>query len=440
MTIMLRGISRHVALMLAITAFLFAASAVVGQEDEPEDVDISNLSEADLSAMEKLLKKEIADSDKALTSLKLDTQKLREDQAAIDHESALLTKARDSDAQLKTERDRELEITKASLQNKQASIARMSARADKIKDQVEGLEETLKVLEFEKEETEKRYNDPSIFDVLDSRSADWSPVNRNVYNRTRHHIMPAISEFSEIVSKYHRRVSRTSRVLELLASALVCGFLCLSAFSSYNLYRKVRGKMTINHILFLGDAYCGLFWTLILVCHVFLLEDPLQRIQQRSPEFFFAFQLASISAFTLFIMVRVMVLASQMSLHSLGEVLATIVIGQHYYVCIWLPTVLDGERFRGSFFFYLSYALLFWSLASARAEMMTGPKQFDVDDILNWRGLKASWAHVMGRFGGSNAGRYPSFSDVLDFRVPDRVMRATEVDGSVDVEDGRRAM
>lgn len=437
---MLRGISPHVALMLAITAFIFVVSVVAGQEDESEDVDISNLSEAELSVMEKLLKKEIADSEKALASLKLDTQKLRAEQAAIDHESSLLTKARDSDAQLKAERDRELEIAKTSLQNKQASIAQISARADKIKNKVEGLEETLRVLEFEKEETEERYNDPSIFDVLDSRSADWSPVNRNVYNKTRHHIMPAISEFSEIISKYHRRVSRTSRVLELMASALVYGFLCLSAFSSYKIYRKVRGKMTINHILFLGDAYCGLFWTLILICYLFLLEDPLQRIQQRSPEFFFAFQLVSISAFTLFIMVRVMVLASQMSLHSLGEVLATIVIGQHYYVCIWLPIVLDDERFRGSLFFYLSYALLFWSLASARAEMMTGPKLFDFDDILNWRGLKESWAHVMRRFGGSNAGLYPSSSDVQYLRVPVRVMKATAVDGGVDVEAGRRTM
>lgn len=401
--------------MLAIMLTLL--SLVAGQGESTDDQDLSTLSTEELTILETQLEKEVADSNKALASLKADTQKLREEQETLDMESTRLSDARDSEAQVKSDRDRELEIAKADVQNKQASIARMNARANKLKDQVVDLEEKLRELEADKEETEKRYNDPSLFDVLDSRSADWGRIPRNVYNKTRHQIVPALAGISNIATNYHQRVSRTSRVLEVFASALVYGFVCLSVFTSYKIYQKVRGNMTIDRILFLSDAYCALFWSLILVCYLFLLDDPLRRIQLRSPEMFFAFQLATITSYSFLILVRVVVLASELSMHALGEVLATVVVGQHYYIRIWLPAVLD-EGFRGTWFFYFSYAALFWSFAVIRVENWVGTKELNAGESPIQKAVQMAWKRVINMFGRKCIGSDPETNAEEDAFVP----------------------
>lgn len=418
-------VSTHVAALFMLAITLTLLSLVAGQGESTDDQDLSTLSTEELTILEKQLEKEVADSNKALASLKADTQKLREEQKALDNESSRLSDARDSEAQLKADRDREVEVAKADVQNKQASIARMNARANKLKDQVVDLEEKLRELEADKEETEKRYNDPSIFDVLDSRSADWGSIPRNVYNKTRHQIVPALAGISDIATKYHQRVSRTSRVLEVFASALLYGFVCFSVFTSYKIYQKVRGHMTIDRILFLADAYCALFWSLILVCYLFLLDDPLRRIQLRSPEIFFAFQLATITSYSFLILVRVVVLASELSLHALGEVLATVVVGQHYYIRIWLPAVLD-EGFRGTWFFYFSYAAMFWSFAAIRVENWMGRKKLSAGEKPIQGALQMAWKRVANMFGRKHIGNDTEINAEEDVFVPPPPQRVAE--------------
>lgn len=432
------GLRKTHVLAISFLAIIMSLLSLASGEGEAQDEqDLSTLSTKELAVLEKQLEKEVADSNKALESLTADTQKLRDEQETIDQESSRLSEARDSEAKLKSDRDRELEIAKADVQNKQASITRMSARANALKDQIVDLEQKLKELEEKKEETEKRYNDPSLFDVLDSRSADWGEVPRNVYNKTRNQIVPTLSGISETAARYRRRVSNTSRTLEVLASLLVYGFVCLSLYTSYKIYSKVRGSnLTIDRIIFLGDAYCALFWSLIMICYLFLLDDPLRRIQLRSPTLFFAFQLATIASYNFFILVRIVVLASELSLHALGEVLATVIVGQHYYVRIWLPTVLD-EGFRGTWFFYFCYASLFWSFAAIRVENWVGPKQFRAgkDPIqASMAALRERMATMFGRRGGD---RDRDLHDEEDGLVPANEQGRGREEGGSGVEELR---
>jgi FtsZ-binding cell division protein ZapB len=385
----------------ALTVCLLAASLSCDAHAQEaaadlDQVDLSSMTAAELAELEAVLQGEVADSDRALQALRADTKQLREEQEAIDRDAAQLGEAREVEARRKAERDQELEQAKADVQAKQASIARMSVRVTELKEQIAALEGKLHELAREKDETERRYNDPSLADVLDSRAAQWGSVPRNVYNKTMHDIVPALSGLSEYASQYRRQVSDASRALELFASLLVYGFVCFSVVATYKVYARVRGNLTVDRILFLGDAFCAAFWTVILVCFMFLFDDPLRVIQLRSPKLFFAFQLSAISSYAAYVLLRVLVLASHMSLHALGEVLAVIVVGQHYYVRVWQPAILD-QKFSGTFFYYLCYAWLFAGLAFLRVDNWSPLKQLKGHRLPAVASLRIFYARMTGR-------------------------------------------
>lgn len=367
------GVARTLVVVAAVFTVMATPSLCATGRDGLEVRDISEMTEDELSKMEERLSAEVSESDKALDALRADTNALREEQEEIDRESEALGEERRLEAQRKADRDAELDKAKADVQKKQASIAHMSVRVTELKEEIFTLEGKLAQLSREKNETEKRYNDPSLADVLNSRAARWGSVPRSVYNKTMTDIVPALSGASRFASRYRRKVSETSRALELLASLLVYGFLCTSVYVTCSVYSRVRGQLTVDRILFLGDAFCAAFWTVILVCYLFLFDDPLHVIQARSARLFTAFQLSALAAYLAYVLLRVLVLASSMTLHALGETLAVIVVGQHYYVRVWQPAMLDAPV-RGAVFYYVCYGAVFAAFAAGRAAVFTAPK------------------------------------------------------------------
>lgn len=350
-------------------ALLVALVAVCAAED-----DLQTMSSAELATLEKRLLKEVEDSDRSLGDLQKETEKLKLEQRAIDEEAEKLMGAKEWEAQEKAKRDKQLEAAKSDVQLKQESISKMSLRVNQLRGQIGTLESRLKTLSKEKDITERRYHDPSLVDVVNSRSQGWSTVSRNVYNKTMTDLVPVLSDMSKTASEYRRRVSKTSRALELAASALLYAFLVAAALTLRKIYTKVRGKLTISRLLFLGDAFCACFWALILFCFCLVLDDPLYVIKQRSPTPFFAFQLIACFCYVNFVLLRVLVLASKMTLGALGETLSVVVVGHHYYVRVWQPAILD-KPFHGTFFYYFCYAWLFSAFAYNRVQEFAPLKQ-----------------------------------------------------------------
>lgn len=342
--------------------------------DIPDDSKLASMTSEELGKIEDALRQEVEQTNKELSTLKADTSQLHDEQVRIDKEAEQLIGAKHAEEEEKAKRDKELEAAKTDVLAKQAAISKMSIRVTELKDQISSLERKLVQLSKEKIRTEQRYQDPSLTDVLDSRSQNWGSVSRNVYNKTKENLVPAFSEISAVARHYQHQVSRTSRALELVVSALVYGFLIGAAYITYTIYNKLRGRLTVDRLLFLGDAYCACFWVVILVCFFLLFDDPLFIVQQRSPRIFFLFQLITICSYISFVLLRVLVLASKMTIGALGETLAVVVVGQHYYVRVWQPSILD-ETFHGTFFYYFCYAWLFGAFAYNRVDQFSPLKQ-----------------------------------------------------------------
>lgn len=338
------------------------------------DDQLQSMSSAELAKLERELQSQVNEHDQELEVMRKDTQRLKAEQKAIDEEAERLQGAKKWELQEKISREKELETAKEDVLLKQESISKMSVQVSELKDQIDRLENRLQELNREKDSTERRYQDPSFVDVLESRSHNWGSVTRNVYNKTMMSVVPALSEISETARSYRRKVSRTSRALEFGVSLLIYGFVVGSCVVVYRIYNKVRGKLTISRLLFLGDAFCACFWAIMLLCFCILFDDPLYVMKQNAPTPFFVFQLVACFCYVNFVLLRVLVLASKMTLGALGETLAVVVVGHHYYVRVWQPAILD-KPFRGTFFYYFCYAWLFSAFAYNRVQEFAPLKQ-----------------------------------------------------------------
>ncbi|PXF46321.1 hypothetical protein BWQ96_03977 [Gracilariopsis chorda] len=339
-----------------------------------EEPDLQSMSSAQLADLEKELSGEVGDRTKQLESIRQDIDRLKTEQTAIDEEAQHLQGAREWELKEKEKREKELEAAKNDVRMKQESISRMSAQVASLKDHIQEFEARLQKLNQEKDSTERRFHDPTLADVLESRSQNWGNVSRNVFNKTMTNVVPVFSDITETARNYRRRVSRTSRFLELLISMFIYAFIISAVLAIVRIYSKVKGKLTISRMLFLGDTLCACFWFVMLLGFAILFDDPLYVMKQRSPTPFFLFQLLACFSYVNFVLLRVLVLASKMTLGALGETLGVVVVGHHYYVRVWQPAILD-RPFRGTFFYYFCYCWMFCAFAYSRIQEFAPLKQ-----------------------------------------------------------------
>lgn len=368
-----------------ITAVLFVllyTALCVAQEavEQPEaleaklanDEDLQNMSSAQLADLEKRALAEVDESKKQLEELRSQTSVLKREQKDITSQAEKLQGARDWEADEKRKREKELDEVKKGVELRQHKLAEMTAHVRGLKKQIDELRIHLSNLTAQKESVSKRYRSPSIADVFDAQSEQWSKTSQNVYRKTRDSLGPALNTFSHI-AQVRRRV-KSWPAFDVLASLLMYGFFVGAIVAAHKVYQRVRGHLTVPRLLFLGDTICACFWALMLLCYCFLWTDPLVTMQTRSPRLFFIYQLCALIAYTNFVFLRVLLLASRLSLSALGETLAVVVVGHHYYVRVWQPAVLD-QPIHGTFFYYFCYAWLFLAFAYNRINEFAPLKQ-----------------------------------------------------------------
>lgn len=381
---------------LSFMTILLAFVLLHGAYATSVDDQLQSMSSAGLASLEKTLRSQVDEHDKELAEMKEETDRLKKEQKTVDQEAEQLAGAKQWELDEKARREKELDSAKEDVMAKQESISKMSVQVANLKDQIGALQNRLQLLNHERDTSEKRYRDPSLADVLESRSHRWSNVTRNVYQKTVSEFVPALTDMTETARSYRRQVSKTSKFLELLASLIIYSFIIAASLASYRIYTKVRGKLTIARLLFLGDAFCACFWTVMLICFTILFDDPLFVMKERSPMFFFAFQLIACFSYVNFVLLRVLVLASKMTLGALGETLAVVIVGHHYYVRVWQPAMLD-KPFRGTFFYYFCYAWLFSAFAYNRIQEFAPLKQLRGPQLPPYVWLNVLFARFMRR-------------------------------------------
>jgi hypothetical protein len=373
---------RSVIHFCAFVVCLIAVSVAQAQDAR----EIGELSSSEVEDLERRLKREIADIELELNDAKSATVALRDKQEKVDREAEKMQDEKKREAAEKERRYKELDSIKQEVREKQAAIGKMNIHSAQLNEHINKLQRTLDMLTNESLMAEMRLKEPSLLDMLDTRSQNWSSVPRQVYLKTFHDVAPALSEITAFANEYRQRVRSSSRALEVCVSMLLYGFAVGSFYVLSRIYARVRGNFTVDRILFLGDAICACFWTLVLICFVVLWKDPITVAQSRSPVFFFVFQLSAFCGYVLYVLLRVLVVATEMTVTALGEAFCVIVVGQHYYVRIWQPVILD-EAPRGSLFYYLCYVWLFASFAHGRISQfhplrqLRGPKLTTLTNI-----------------------------------------------------------
>lgn len=352
----------------ASIALLLAAAAAAEVKD-----DLQNMSSAELATLEETTLGKVKASEVDLSSLRSEIAVLKRRQMTISEEQDRTQGALQWEENEKKKRDAQLSEAKSELGKKHKDITTMAERVKELKAQIATLQDHLSNLTRLNDKSLQRAKKPSLGEVLDARADRWNEISRNVYKKTKTYVSNGVSGAAAFSEAYRDKVA-SSPTLDLLATLLIYGFFVLGAFAVQKIYTKVRGQLTIERLLFMGDAFCAGFWAVMLICFCFLWMDPLVAVQKRSPTIFFFFQLSALICYVNFVLLRVLLLASKLSLSALGETLSVVVVGHHYYVRVWQPAMLD-QPIHGTFFYYFCYCWLFVAFAYNRVNEFAPLKQ-----------------------------------------------------------------
>jgi len=268
------------------------------------------------------------------------------------------------------------EVTSMQVSTLQRQVEEMEGSLKTIGTSIEDLEvevtsgkAKLAELELERQSTQKRVDEPSLVDVLDASATQWSPVSRDVYMKTVKELIPAVDTIRSTASAYQLQVTKSSRFVALAVSLLVYGFVLAFLSGVVVVFRKVRGRFTLVRMLFLGDLFCTLFWAVMLVLYALLWTDPMLVIQNRMPAAFVVFQLSVLISYVIYVYLRVIMFADDLTWSNLGELLSVIVVGHHYYLRVWQPSMSEaGYVQRTVWIYYVCYMWMFGAFMYNRVQ------------------------------------------------------------------------
>ncbi|KAA8499546.1 hypothetical protein FVE85_7131 [Porphyridium purpureum] len=299
-----------------------------------------------------------------------------------------------------TEMERELELSSTRSQMASEELAKLNQEVVTMEKELGGLSTSVEDLEVElstitqnlveiekeNEEFRQRASEPLLIDVLDNSVANWGDTSRGVLRKAVKDVIPAVEDLGKTASAYRVQMTKMSRIVALAASVFLYSFTALFVYFVYTVYRKTRGRFTLSRMLFLGDLFCTLFWAIILVLYVLLLTDPMFVMQKRSPVAFFLFQIAAMGSYVVYAYLRVIAFADNMGWTNLGELLAVVVIGHHYYLRVWLPSMSDVYNENSYWMFYACYMWLFGAFMYSRVQAFAPLKQLRGQklDMITW--------------------------------------------------------
>mmetsp|Transcript_11917 Transcript_11917/g.36318 ORF Transcript_11917/g.36318 Transcript_11917/m.36318 type:complete len:391 (+) Transcript_11917:227-1399(+) len=282
-----------------------------------------------------------------------------------DLEDALKNKER-----VKTERENsevELVEAKKEVKTKREDISRLSVHIAEIRKEADTLRERIEVTIEKIVNRDRDLNEPSLSQVLDNNKDQWGEVPRSLYSKSQKVIGP----ISGLRMKHE---SHTPTWKSLSLAVLIYTSVLTWLYIAYRIYNHLQGRLTIARLLFLGDAINCCFWILVLSLSTVLSRDVFEMIAVRHESAFFLLQMVLLVYYTSYIMVRVLLLAARLNFLALIELLTAIVLGHHYYITVWVPSLI-GEEITNNMLIYFCYMGMYLILALLR--LYTFPPLYD---------------------------------------------------------------
>ncbi|KAA8491910.1 hypothetical protein FVE85_8392 [Porphyridium purpureum] len=359
--------SRMMVFAWATVVGLMALGAVlvgVGGAQDLGTVDVHQLSAAQLNLFLTQIDDELHGFQSTAASLRETLATLQSELKATDKETEAMNGARAWEAAEKEKQLKEEQNMLKVAAEEQEKIAKGVLQIQELSREVAVMTEKYEQLQRRKQAASRKVYDPQILDMLDSAASSWGTGSQAVYNRTKE-----LFDSGEVLRLYRKSMSRP--VLVFLFSCMY-GFVALCMYGIYLLFSRLRP--TVAKLILVGDMSFAGFWLMVCTFFILLRHDPLHAMHSRAPRLFTVFQLTWLAAYVVHVLLRVSRLAARVSMFVFGELVSVIIVGNHYFVRVWQPYMMDNAS-HGSLRFYFCYLLLFTSFSLNSLQVLSPLKR-----------------------------------------------------------------
>ncbi|KAA8500033.1 hypothetical protein FVE85_7618 [Porphyridium purpureum] len=215
----------------------------------------------------------------------------------------------------------------------------------------------------------RKLTHPWLLDALEESSGALGTAGQLIINTTVREIVPKVVQYEEFL---HESSVRARPVVIAMCGVLVyaSGVVCFYVLSSA--YRRWRDMLGLHDILALGDSLYTGYWLSVFLLSVAVRRDPLYILYAHSRVLFLSGLIFNLLTYSALIVLRLFVLFQDVSLPHAAELLMSIIIGNHYYICVWRPMIVNHRFDKSMYMYFLFYAAICGLLASRRISSWQG--------------------------------------------------------------------
>uniref|UniRef100_A0A7S2ZJL7 Uncharacterized protein n=1 Tax=Rhodosorus marinus TaxID=101924 RepID=A0A7S2ZJL7_9RHOD len=324
--------------------------------------DLGNQSVEELNRLGADLDEKTAQIELDLVELEKEYAEMAQNETKIETDLDRATKLKDQEKNERVGMEEQLKKAKREVQDKKDTISKLSARISEIQRQEKSLHEKMASLLDITKTAVRNISDPSFALVLENNANEWGDLPRSMFARTQRVMGSGVLSLP-FHTKLHAKLSPTMNVL--LTAFMLYGGILGFLFVTYRLYAQLQGRLTIARILFIADLLIGAFWLSCALLRIVSRRDPLYIFNERYENAFFIFQAMALVFYICYVLIRVLILAARLTIAALLELLSVIIIGNHYYVFVWLPLMV-GMPLTATSWTYFAYSLGYLLMGSAR--------------------------------------------------------------------------
>lgn len=366
--------------------------------------------------------------DKHIASLNGKLEKLKRQEHLLEKTQKRMEHAKDWESRQKTEREKNLERTRAELETREGQARTLKAEANRLRDEIQQLQHTLRVLNEENATLDHEERDPSLTAILLHKATRMGSVSQHIFNKTMEHIVPELEYGLHEVLAAQEMLPKDSSAMSLLTSLCIYLLALLVLYMTFTVLRSINKLFTITRILFTVDMAFAMAWFCSAFFFLVLSDDPFGVMSKRHGGLAVIVQVVLLGALVGNVILRCVPLSLQPGKFHLIELFCVLLVTQHYYQSVWRPCMLDENLSTGigTYFMYMTMSA---GLAVYRARSVEGEIE-DVQDFHVGGSLgflkKGSWFRLKFeqtlRYCQSLM-RHPQESAAVKFRVEPQYYR-----------------
>lgn len=310
--------------------------------------------------------------DKHIASLHGRLEKLREKQSTLERTQRKVGAARDYEVRQRLAREKDLERAHAELEARKGQVVHLSGEAEKLRERIRELSQTVLNLNQEKHRLEAEYAHPSLQEAILHDAQRAGPVTEHVTNKTLEVLIPELRTGLQEAGHARHLLQHGPPIANLFTSFIVYIIAVFMLWIGYRSTRAVMRRLTLGRVLFSIDMAFAVIWLLVCFCCVIILADPLEGVTSHQKALSLIIQLILMAGMVINVILRCILLSGCLSGPSAIELILVIFIAQHYYQAVWVPILFD-QPVTVNFMTYATYMCLNGGLAVHRARVMDQP-------------------------------------------------------------------